>query len=65
MTIDTLQEKYAALRTEACRMASAFSALQYVIKHDPDIALDLCRMFENYACGVLDAHPRHQDGGEA
>lgn len=65
MTAYTLEEKYADLRAEANRMASAFSALQHVIKHDPDIALDLCRMFENYACGVLDAHPRHQDGGEA
>lgn len=64
MTTDTLQEKYADLRTEVLRMASAFSALQDVMRRDPDIALDICRMFEHYACGVMEQHPRHQEGGD-
>ena len=65
MSTITLQEKYAALREDASRMASGFAALLVVIEKDPDMAADVCRVFEVYACGVLDEHPRHQEGGEA
>lgn len=66
MTTFTLQERYAFLISQAEKMASAFAGLAVVIERgDPDVALDMCRIFESYACGVLDAHPRHQEGGEA
>jgi hypothetical protein len=64
MSTITLQEKYAALREDANRMASGFGALLVVIEKDPDMAADVCRVFEVYACAVLDEHPRHQEGGE-
>lgn len=63
MSAITLEEKYAALRDEVSRMASGFAALLVAIKKDPDIAADVCGVFEVYACGVLDEHPRHQEGG--
>ncbi len=63
MSAITLEEKYAALREEVSRMASGFAALLVAIEKDPDIAADVCRVFEVYACGVLDEHPRHQEGG--
>lgn len=65
MSAYTLQEKYAALREDASRMASGFAALLVAIEKDPDIAADICRVFEIYACGVLDEHPRHQEGDAA
>lgn len=65
MSTITLHEKYAALREAANRMASGFAALLVAIEKDPDIAADVCRVFEAYACGVLDEHPRHQEGGDA
>jgi len=66
MNAYTLQEKYEFLISQAEKMASAFAGLAAVIEHgDPDAALDMCRIFESYACNVLDAHPRHREGGEA
>lgn len=62
----TLQEKYDFLISQAEKMASAFAGLAVVIERgDPDAALDMCRIFESYACNVLDAHPRHHEGGDA
>lgn len=65
MSTITLEEKYAALREEVGRMASGFAALLVAIEKDPDIAADVCRVFEVYACGVLDEHPMQHKGGEA
>lgn len=61
----TLQEKYATLCKDACRMASGFAALALAIEKDPDVAADICRVFEIYACSVLEVHLRNQEGDEA
>jgi len=62
----TLQDRYEFLISQTEKLVSAFAGLATTIEHGcPDVALDMCRMFESYGCGVLDAHPRHREGGEA
>ena len=59
ITPERLQAKYDDLRLHFERLASALGTLSRSIEtDDPGVASDVCKIFENYACEVLNEHPR-------